>query len=169
MRIWTQAITEKQWADLCKILKGILHEMEEFPALATKACLDTVYALVKGKDKKTRIGVLPKAEYAVVEYRKQNVLYYNEVTKKHDIVKFEYTSGYARQGSDPWELLEDVTDKALHVNEHDTERQKELARSKPYVVFGIQPIGAVSWYYPQQFVQLSEKITKVLKFPVIAV
>lgn len=50
MRIWTQAITEKQWADLCKILKGTLHEMEEFPALVTKACLDTVYVLVKGPD-----------------------------------------------------------------------------------------------------------------------
>lgn len=169
MRIWAEAITEKQWADLCKILKGTLYEMGEFPALVTKACLDTVYVLVKGADKKIRIGVLPKAEYVVVEYRKQNVLYYNETTKKHDIVKFEYTTGYALQGSDPWRMLEEVTTKALHVNEHDTERQKELARSKPYVVFGIQPIGAVSWYYPQQFVQLSKKITKILKFPVIAV
>lgn len=165
MRIWTKAITEKQWTALCKILKGTLHEMEEFQALATKARPDTVYILVKGKDKKTRIGVLPKAEYAVVEYRKKNVAHFNEATKKYDIVKFEYTLGYARQGSDPWELLEDVTDKALSVNEHDTYRQKELARSKPYVVFGIQPVNAVSWYYPYQFVQLSKKITKVLKFP----
>ena len=169
MRIWTQAITEKQWADLCKILKGTLYEMEEFPALAAKACLDTVYVLVKGADEKTRIGVLPKAEYAVVEYRKQNVGYFNEVTKKYDIVKFEYTTGYARQGSDPWELLEGVTHDALYVNEHDKHRQKELARSKPYVVFGIQPIDAASWYYPHQFVQLSKKITKILKFPAIAV
>lgn len=165
MRIWTEAITEKQWADLCKILKGTLYEMGEFPALAAKACLDTVYVLVKGADKKTRIGVLPKAEYAVVEYCKKNVAYFNEATKKYDIVKFEYTSGYAAQGSDPWRLLEDVTDKALYVHEHDTERQKKLARSKPYVVFGIQPVNATSWYYPHQFVQLSKKITKVLKFP----
>lgn len=88
MRIWTEAITEKQWADLCKILKGSLHEMKEFSALAVKACLDTVYILVKGTDNKTRIGVIPKAEYAVVEYRKKNVAYFNEATKKYDIVKF---------------------------------------------------------------------------------
>lgn len=169
MRIWTQAITEKQWVDLCKILKGTLHEMEEFSALAAKACLDTVYILVKGTDKKIRIGVLPKAEYAVVEYRKKNVAYFNEATKKYDIVKFEYTLGYARQGSDPWEMLEDITNRALHVNEHDTYRQKELARSKPYVVFGIQPIDAVSWYHTHLFVQLSKKITKILKFPAITV
>lgn len=62
-------------------------------------------------------------------------------------------------------MLEEVTNNALSVNEHDTGRQKELARSKPYVVFGIQPIDAVSWYYPHLFVQLSKKITKVLKFP----
>lgn len=169
MRIWTQGITEKQWADLCKILKGTLHEMEEFPALAAKACLDTVYVLVKGRDKKTRIGVLPKAEYAVVEYRKENIRYFNEATKKYDIVKFEYTSGYAQQGSDPWRMLEEVTNDALYVNEHDKYRQKELARSKPYIVFVIQPIDAVSWYHTHLFVQLSKKITKILKFPAIAV
>lgn len=165
MRIWTEAITEKQWTALCKILKGTLHEMEEFQALAAKAHLDSVYILVKGTDKKTRIGVLPKAEYAVVEYRKKNVAYFNEATKKYDIVKFEYTTGYALQGSDPWRMLEEVTNKALYVNEHDTYRQKELARSKPYVVFGIQPVNAVSWYYPHLFVQFSKKITKILKFP----
>lgn len=165
MRIWTQAITEKQWTALCKILKGTLHEMGEFQALAAKARLDSVYILVKGKNKKTRISVLPKAEYAVVEYRKENLLYYNEATKQHDIVKFEYTSGYALQGSDPWRMLEEVTNKAFYVNEYDTERQKKLVKSKPYVVFGIQPIDAASWYYPDKFVAINTKITKVLKFP----
>lgn len=164
MRIWTKAITEQKWTALCKILKGTLHEMSEFTALAAKARLDSVYVFVKGKDKKTRIGVLPKAEYAVVEYRKKNILYYNEVTKKHDIVKFEYTSGYALQGSDPWRMLEEVTSRAFYC-EYDEERRKELVKSKPYVVFGIQPIDAASWYYPDKFVAINTKITKVLKFP----
>lgn len=163
MRIWTKAITEKQWTALCKILKGTLHEMEEFAALAAKARLDSVYVLVKGKDGKARIGVLAKAEYAVVEYRKKNVLYYNEVTKKHDIVKFEYTVGYALQGSDPWRMLDDVTSRVFSC-EHDEERREQLAKEKPYVVFGIQPIDAVSWYYPHNFVAIDKKITKVLKF-----
>ena len=164
MRIWTKAITEKQWSALCKILKGTLHEMEEFAALAAKARLDSVYVLVKGKDRKVRIGVLAKAEYAVVEYRKKNVLYYNEVTKKHDIVKFEYTIGYALQGSDPWRMLDDVTSRVFSC-EYDEERRKQLAKEQPYVVFGIQPINAVSWYYPHRFVAINKKITKVLKFP----
>jgi len=164
MRIWTKAITEKQWTALCKILKGTLHEMEEFAALAAKARLDSVYVLVKGKDGKARIGVLAKAEYAVVEYRKKNVLYYNEVTKKHDIVKFEYTVGYALQGSDPWRMLDDITSRVFSC-EHDEERREKLAKEKPYVVFGIQPIDAVSWYYPHRFVAINKKITKVLKFP----
>lgn len=163
MRIWTKAITEKQWTALCKILKGTLHEMEEFASLAAKARLDSVYVLVKDKDKKVRIGVLAKAEYVVVEYRKKNVLYYNEDTKKHDIVKFEYTIGYALQGSDPWRMLGDVTSRVFSC-EHDEERRKELAKEKPYVVFGIQPIGATSWYYPSNFVAIDKKITKVLKF-----
>lgn len=165
MRIWTKAITEKQWTALCKILKGTLHEMEEFAALAAKARLDSVYVLVKGKDRKIHIGVLAKAEYAVVEYRKKNVLYYNEVTKKHDIVKFEYTIGYARQGSDPWRMLDDITSRVFSCAEHDEERRKQLDKEKPYVVFGIQPIGATSWYYPSNFVAIGKKITKVLKFP----
>lgn len=164
MRIWTKAITEKQWTALCKILKGTLHEMEEFAALAAKARLDSVYVLVKGKDRKVRIGVLAKAEYAVVEYRKKNVLYYNEVTKKHDIVKFEYTIGYALQGSDPWRMLDDITSRVFSC-EHDEERREQLAKEEPYVVFGIQPIDAVSWYYPHRFVAIDKKITKVLKFP----
>lgn len=164
MRIWTKAITETQWAALCKILKGTLHEMEEFADLAAKARLDSVYVLVKGKDRKDHIGVLSKAEYAVVEYRKQNVLYYNEDTKKHDIVKFEYTTGYALQGSDPWRMLDDVTGRVFSC-EHDDERRKKLANNKPYVVIGIQPIGAASWYYPHKFVAIDKKITKVLKFP----
>lgn len=164
MRIWTKAITEKQWTALCKILKGTLHEMEEFAALAAKARLDSVYVLVKGKDRKVRIGVLAKAEYAVVEYRKKNVLYYNDVTTKHDIVKFEYTTGYALQGSDPWSMLEDVTSRVFSC-EHDEERREKLAKETPYVVFGIQPIGATSWYYPSNFVAIDKKITKVLKFP----
>lgn len=164
MRIWTKAITEKQWTALCKILKGTLHEMEEFAALAAKARIDSVYVLVKGKDRKVRIGVLRKAEYAVVEYRKKNVLYYNEVTKKHDIVKFEYTIGYALQGSDPWRMLDDITSRVFSC-EHDEERREQLAKEKPYVVFGIQPIDAVSWYYPHNFVAIDKKITKVLKFP----
>lgn len=164
MRIWTKAITEKQWSALCKILKGTLHEMEEFAALAAKARLDSVYVLVKGKDRKVRIGVLAKAEYAVVEYRKKNVLYYNEVTKKHDIVKFEYTLGYALQGSDPWRMLDDVTSRVFSC-EYDEERRKQLAKEMPYVVFGIQPINAVSWYYPHRFVAINKKITKVLKLP----
>ena len=164
MRIWTKAITETQWAALCKILKGTLHEMEEFAALAAKARLDSVYILVKGKDRKVRIGVLAKAEYAVVEYRKKNVLYYNEVTKKHDIVKFEYTVGYALQGSDPWRMLDDITSRVFSC-EHDEERREQLAKEKPYVVFGIQPINAVSWYYPHKFVAIGKKITKVVKFP----
>lgn len=165
MRIWTKAITETQWTALCKILKGTLHEMEEFADLAAKARLDSVYVLVKDKAKKVHIGVLPKAEYAVVEYRKQNVLYYNEVTKKHDIVKFEYTTGYALQGSDPWHMLEDVTSRVFSYDEHDETRREELAKEQPYVVFGIQPIGATSWYYPSNFVAIDKKITKVLKFP----
>lgn len=165
MRIWTKAITENQWTALCKILKGTLHKMEEFAALAAKARLDSVYVLVKGKDRKVRIGVLPKAEYAVVEYRKKNVLYYNEVTKKHDIVKFEYTIGYALQGSDPWCMLEDVTSRVFSCAEHDETRREELAKEQPYVVFGIQPIGATSWYYPSNFVTIGKKITKVLKQP----
>lgn len=164
MRIWTKAITETQWTALCKILKGTLHEMEEFASLAAKARLDSVYVLVKDNGRKVHIGVLPKAEYAVVEYRKQNVLYYNEVTKKHDIVKFEYTTGYALQGSDPWSMLEDVTSRVFSC-EHDEERREKLAKEKPYVVFGIQPIGAASWYYPHKFVAFGKKITKVLKFP----
>lgn len=164
MRIWTKAITEKQWTALCKILKGTLHEMEEFAVLAVKARLESVYVLVKGKDRKVRIGVLAKAEYAVVEYRKKNVLYYNEVTKKHDIVKFEYTVGYALQGSDPWRMLADITSRVFSC-EHDEERREKLAKEKPYVVFGIQPIDAVSWYYPHRFVAINKKITKVLKFP----
>ena len=165
MRIWTKAITETQWTALCKILKGTLHEMEEFAELAAKARLDSVYVLVKDKTKKVRIGVLPKAEYAVVEYRKKNVLYYNEVTKKHDIVKFEYTTGYALQGSDPWHMLEDVTSRVFSYGEHDENRREELAKEQPYVVFGIQPIGAMSWYYPSNFVAINKKIAKVLKFP----
>lgn len=140
--------------------------MGEFAALAAKARLDSVYVLVKGKDKKARLGVLPKAEYAVVEYRKRNVLYYNEDTKKRDIVKFEYTTGYALQGSDPWHMLEDVTSRVFSCDEHDEERHEALAKEQPYVVFGIQPIGATSWYYPHMFVAISKKITKVLKFPV---
>ena len=164
MRIWTKAITEKQWTALCKILKGTLHEMGEFAALAAKVRLDSVYVLVKGKDRKVRIGVLAKAEYAVVEYRKKNVLYYNEVTKKHDIVKFEYTVGYALQGSDPGRMLGDITSRVFSC-EHDEERREQLAKEKPYVVFGIQPIDAVSWYYPHRFVAINKKITKVLKFP----
>ena len=164
MRIWTKTITETQWTALCKILKGTLHAMEEFATLAAKARLDSVYVLVKDKDKKVHIGVLPKAEYAVVEYRKQNVLYYNDVTKKHDIVKFEYTTGYALQGSDPWSMLEDVTSHVFSC-EHDEERREKLAKETPYVVFGIQPIGATSWYYPSNFVAIDKKITKVLKFP----
>lgn len=164
MRIWTKAITETQWAALCKILKGTLHEMEEFAALAAKARLDSVYILVKGKDRKVRIGVLAKAEYAVVEYRKKNVLYYNEVTKKHDIVKFEYTVGYALQGSDPWRMLDDITSRVFSC-EHDEERRGQLDKEKPYVVFGIQPINAVSWYYPHMFVAIGKKITKFLKLP----
>lgn len=164
MRIWTKTITETQWTALCKILKGTLHAMEEFATLAAKARLDSVYVLVKDKDKKVHIGVLPKAEYAVVEYRKQNVLYYNDVTTKHDIVKFEYTTGYALQGSDPWSMLEDVTSRVFSC-EHDEERREKLAKETPYVVFGIQPIGATSWYYPSNFVAIDKKITKVLKFP----
>lgn len=164
MRIWTKAITETQWAALCKILKGTLHEMEEFAELAAKARLDSVYVLVKDKAKKVRIGVLSKAEYAVVEYRKQNILYYNEVTKKHDIVKFEYTVGYALQGSDPWRMLADVTSRVF-LCEYDEVRRAELAKETPYVVFGIQPIGATSWYYPHMFVAIDKKITKVLKYP----
>lgn len=164
MRIWTKAITETQWAALCKILKGTLHEMGEFADLAEKARLDSVYVLVKDKAKKVRIGVLSKAEYAVVEYRKQNVLYYNEVTKKHDIVKFEYTTGYALQGSDPWRMLADVTSRVFSCAEHDEKRREELAKEQPYIVFGIQPIGATSWYYPHMFVAIGKKITKVLTF-----
>ena len=164
MRIWTKAITETQWTALCKILKGTLHEMEEFAELAAKARLDSVYVLVKDKAKKVRIGVLSKAEYAVVEYRKQNILYYNEVTKKHDIVKFEYTVGYALQGSDPWRMLADVTSRVF-LCEYDEVRRAELAKETPYVVFGIQPIGATSWYYPHMFVAIDKKITKVLKYP----
>ena len=51
MRIWTKAMTETQWIALCKILKGTLHEMGEFADLAAKARLDSVYVLVKGKDR----------------------------------------------------------------------------------------------------------------------
>ncbi len=158
MRIWTKGITERLWNSWSIVFKGTLHDMDELPAIAAAARLDTVYVFVKGIDGVTRIGVIPHAEYAAVEYRKHKVLHFNKVTHKYDISKLQYGIGYVSHGSDPWQVLKDNTSAVF---------QSSILKCdgrKSYVVFGIQRIGAIWWNCRSELMPIYKKLTKPINF-----